>query len=76
MLLNSIRESSSTVRHRELQYTLCFGVLQFLDNVNVDSHDLADACNKFTGRLHKEIVEECMGYKQLETLQVEISNDI
>lgn len=46
------------------------GVLQVLDSVSVDSTELADARNKYTGRLQKEIVEELVDHKNLEALQV------
>jgi len=46
--------------------------LQVLDSVNVNSTELAHARNKYTGRLQKEVVEECVGYKHLEALQVNI----
>lgn len=45
-------------------------VLQVLDSVNVDSRELADARNKFTGRLQKEMVEEYVGHKRLDNFQV------
>lgn len=41
----------------------------------MNSTELADARNKYTGRLQKEVVEECVGHKHLEALQVKILVD-
>lgn len=41
----------------------------------MNSTELADARNKYTGRLQKEVVEDCVGHKHLEALQVKILVD-
>ncbi|XP_024365341.1 uncharacterized protein [Physcomitrium patens] len=44
--------------------------LKVLDSVNVNSQELTEARNKYTGRLQKETVEEIVGHKHYETVQV------
>lgn len=54
-----------------LSHTLLMIIaLQVLDSVNVNSQELTEARNKYTGRLQKETVEEIVGHKHYETVQV------
>lgn len=46
-------------------------MLQVLDNLNVDSTELAEARSKYTGRLSREMLEEYLGHKELESVQVQ-----
>ncbi|KAG0570673.1 hypothetical protein KC19_6G179500 [Ceratodon purpureus] len=70
MVVNFCGNAFCDVRDYRLYTVYSLRKLKVLDSVNVDSTELAAARNKYTGRLQKEVVEECVGHKNLEALQV------
>jgi hypothetical protein len=50
------------------------GMLQVLDNLNVESTELAEARSKYTGRLTREVLEEYLGHKELEIVEVQVDS--